>query len=66
MKTKQKLKLNHKAGLNCEAGLVLCVDTPVICAVERLVAVGGDLYARPVFNALDGNEYAPCVQTDRS
>lgn len=29
MKTKQKLKLNHKAGLNCEAGLSLCADTPV-------------------------------------
>ena len=27
-KTKQKLKLNHKAGLNCEAGLLLYPDSP--------------------------------------
>lgn len=35
-KTKQKLKLNHKAGLNCEAGLLLYPDSPRLWQRWRL------------------------------
>lgn len=64
MKTKQKLKLNYETGLNFEAGLLLCVDTPVICAVERLTSAGRVFVWKRVFNALEGNEFCP-VCTDR-